>query len=202
VSASREFSRPVLLARVASEPYRQQISANAAERAALARRFDLVSLERLDAVVELVREGGQTILLHADFEAAFEQNCIVTLDPIAGALADRFVLRYGPPDAEPAAADMLDEDVAFEPITGETIDIGEAVAQEFSLVLPPFPRSPDAAVEGDTAPGAPSSDRSGSDRSGPDRSGSDRSGPDGSGPDGSGLFAGLSRLFDRGGGEK
>src|SRR5690349_478110 len=99
-----EFSRPVLLARIGTEPYRQQISANEAERAALARRFDLVSLDRLDAAVEIIRQSEQLLLLRADFEAAFEQSCIVTLDPIAGALAERFALLYGPPDAEEAAA--------------------------------------------------------------------------------------------------
>lgn len=146
-----EFSRPVLLARIGTEPYRQQISANEAERAALARRFDLVSLDRLEASVEIVRQGEQLLVLRADFEAAFEQNCIVTLDPIAGVLAERFTLLYGPPDAEETAASFVGDEVAFEPLTGDTIDIGEAVAQEFSLALPPFPRSPDAAVEGNVA---------------------------------------------------
>jgi uncharacterized metal-binding protein YceD (DUF177 family) len=42
-----------------------------------------------------------------------------------------------------------DDDPAFVPLSGETIDIGEAVAQEFSLSLPPFPRAADAAVEAD-----------------------------------------------------
>lgn len=146
MSAAPEFSRPVPLARVGVEPYRQRISATEAERAALARRFDLISLDRLDAVVELVREGERLILLRADFEAVFEQSCILTLDPIAGALAERFTLLYGPPDAEEVAAGIVDDEGAFEPLSVNTIDIGEAVAQEFSLALPPFPRSPDANV--------------------------------------------------------
>jgi len=55
-------------------------------------------------------------------------------------------LRYGSPEAEPDAP-AGDEDPAFEPLDGEAIDVGEAVAQEFSLALPPFPRAPDAVVE-------------------------------------------------------
>lgn len=142
-----EFSRPVPLARVGAEPFRQEISATIGERAALARRFDLVSLDRLDAVVELARQDEGKVLLRAQFETAFEQLCTVTLDPFSSVLVERFTLLYGPPDAEDAAAGMLADDVAFEPLCGDTIDIGEAVAQEFSLALPPFPRSPDAAVE-------------------------------------------------------
>lgn len=147
MSAAPEFSRGVKLARIGFEPYRQRIAADEAERAALARRFDLVSLERLDAVVELVRRGGGLILLRAEFEAAFEQSCTVTLAPIAGAIAEHFALLYGPPQAEAEAASLAGDEAAFELLTGDAIDIGEAVAQEFSLALPAFPRSPDLAPE-------------------------------------------------------
>ena len=41
------------------------------------------------------------------------------------------------------------DEVAFELLTGDAVDVGEAVAQEFSLALPVFPRSPDAAIEVD-----------------------------------------------------
>ncbi len=156
MSGTPEFSRRVKLARIGAEPYRQQISATDAERAALARRFDLVSLDRLEAAVELIPIGGErTILLRADFEAAFEQRCIVTLDPIAGVLAERFELLYGPPEAEETASSLVGEDVAFEPLVGDEIDIGEAVAQEFSLALPPFPRSPEIRVETETESESP-----------------------------------------------
>jgi uncharacterized metal-binding protein YceD (DUF177 family) len=142
-----EFSRPVRLGRIGFEPYRQEIAASEAERAALAERFDLVALDRLSAVVELVRRGPDTILLRADFAAEFSQNCVVTLEPVEGTVADRFSLLYGPPQREEALGATLEEDVAFEPLLGEEIDIGEAVAQEFSLALPPFPRLPDAEPE-------------------------------------------------------
>lgn len=151
MSGAPEFSRRVPLARIGAEPYRQRISASEDERAALARRFDLVSLDRLEADVELmprmIAGGEPTVLLRANFEAVFEQSCIVTLDPVAGVLAERFELLYGPPEAEETAPGLAGEDVAFEPLDGDAIDIGEAVAQEFSLALPPFPRSPDAPAD-------------------------------------------------------
>jgi uncharacterized metal-binding protein YceD (DUF177 family) len=140
-----EFTRLVSLARLGSEPFRQHITADPAERAALAERFDLVSLDRLEADVELARERMGTILLSAAFTAEFAQECIVTLDPVPDTVSERFQLRYGPPDAEemvPAG----DDDPAFEPLESESIDIGEAIAQEFSLALPPFPRAPDAEI--------------------------------------------------------
>ncbi len=146
MSAAPEFSRLVPLTRLGGESYRQEIAASESEREALARRFGLLSLDRLTAAVELTREPSGTILLTASFEAVFAQVCIVTLDPVAGSVAERFQLRYGRPEAEENAPSG-DDDPAFEPLTGEAIDIGEAVAQEFSLALPPFPRAPDAVIE-------------------------------------------------------
>ena len=177
MSGSPEFSRRVKLVRIGAEPYRQRISASEGERAALARRLELVSLDRLDAAVELIPRSGRTILLRADFEAAFEQRCVVTLDPIAGVLAERFELLFGPSEAEEMAAGLASEDVAFEPLDGDAIDIGEAVAQEFSLALPRFPRSPDIRVETEPDATAGSSSAPGN------------------------PFAGLLRLVDRDTGE-
>ena len=51
---------------------------------------------------------------------------------------------------KPREHNMLPVDIAetvFEPLTGELIDIGEAVAQEVSLALPQSPRLPDALLE-------------------------------------------------------
>jgi uncharacterized metal-binding protein YceD (DUF177 family) len=142
-----EFSRLIPLTRLGAEPFCQEIVATEAERAALARRLELVSLDHLSARVELVREGGGTILLRAEFAAAFAQTCIVTLDSVPGRLDERFALRYGPPEAEPADQAIGGDEPAFEPLTGDSIDIGEAVAQEFSLALPPFPRAEDAIID-------------------------------------------------------
>ncbi len=149
-ASAPEFSRPVAVARLGAEPYRQEIAADEAERRALAERFDLLTLDRLTATVELVRRGPDRILLRAAFDAGFVQRCVVTLDPVAGAVSERFDLLYGPPDAEAEAGGSAAEDPAFEPLAGGTIDIGEAVAQEFALSLPPFPRRADADIEAPT----------------------------------------------------
>src|SRR5262249_10899971 len=140
-----EFSRIVSVAQIGAEPFRQEIAATEAEREALARRFDLAALDRLVAEVELTPQSAGVILFCASFEAAFVQSCVVTLDPMEGAMAANFTLRYGPPEAETDRG--ADDEVAFEPLTGDVIDIGEAVAQEFSLALPGFPRSPGAVLE-------------------------------------------------------
>jgi uncharacterized metal-binding protein YceD (DUF177 family) len=146
VNHAPEFSRIVSLARLGTQTLRQEIAATADERVALARRFELVALDRLQARVELERQPGGIILMRGFVEAEFAQTCVVTLDPVASAVSADFMLRYGPPDAEPEDPGAEDEP-AFEPLSGDAIDIGEAVAQEFALALPPFPRTPETAVE-------------------------------------------------------
>ena len=139
-----EFSRVVPLARVGAAPFVQEIAATEEERAALALRFGLLGLGRLMARVVLERKPGDTILLTAEWEAEFTQECVVSLEPVSGTAAERFELRYGPPETE--GEDDADAP-AFEPLEGDAIDIGEAVAQEFSLSLPPFPHLPDAVLD-------------------------------------------------------
>jgi uncharacterized metal-binding protein YceD (DUF177 family) len=142
-----EFCRPVQIGRLGAEPFRQRIEASAEEREKLARRFDLVVLDRLVAEVELRRQSADVILLEARFEAAFAQCCAVTLEPVRGEVTDCFSLVYGPaPHGEEEIA-LSGEGPAFEVLDGEAIDIGEAVAQELSLALPAFPRHPDAVID-------------------------------------------------------
>ena len=147
MKATPEFSRIVPLARLGAEPFRRDIAATGAERDALARRFDLLALDRLCARVELARLGKDRFVLHAAFDAQFVQSCVVTLDPVPGAVSEEFTLFYGPPEAEEEAGGTVTDDVAFEPFTGNAIDLGEAVSQQFSLALPPFPRSPGATLD-------------------------------------------------------
>lgn len=142
-----EFSRLVALARLGREPLRAEIEASPEERRRLARRFGLVTLDRLAAVVTLTRESGGRVRLDASFEAEFAQDCVVSLEPVAGRVASGFALVYGPAEDAPAELDVEVEGPVFEPLDGETIDVAEAVAQELSLALPEFPRLPDAEIE-------------------------------------------------------
>jgi uncharacterized metal-binding protein YceD (DUF177 family) len=142
-----EFSRLVALAQLSTRPFRQRIEASAEEREKLSRRLDLISLDRLVAEVELRRQSLEVILLEAEYAANFEQCCAVTLEPVRGAVSDRFSLVYGPAPEEAREISLTAEEPAFEPLNGNSIDIGEAVAQELSLALPIFPRDPAAAID-------------------------------------------------------
>jgi uncharacterized metal-binding protein YceD (DUF177 family) len=142
-----EFSRPVRLQRLGTKPFRQRIEATAEERQKLSQRFDLMALCRLVAEVELRRQDAEIVVLEAQFEAEFERCCAATLEPVRGTVADRFSLVYGPAPEQQQEVILSAEEPAFEPLQGDIIDVGEAVAQELSLAIPAFLRDPDAAID-------------------------------------------------------
>jgi uncharacterized metal-binding protein YceD (DUF177 family) len=144
---STEFSRPVAVAGLA-KPTELRIRAEPAERAALARRFGLLAIDRLEAAVRLAPVAAG-IRLEASLSAAVVQECVVTLESVPAELDEDFAIVYGEAAAEDALLECgLGEDDDFEPLAGGEIDVGEAVAQQLSLALDPYPRAAGAALPG------------------------------------------------------
>ena len=137
-----EFARIVDVPRAVGRQSTHAIAANEQERAALAGRFALLSLDRLEAEVRLEGLERGFVRLTASLTAEVVQSCVVTLEPVPCRIADDFTVLYG---AAEAARDILLDGEAepVEPLEGGRIDIGEAVAQELSLALDPFPRAPE-----------------------------------------------------------
>ncbi|UAK25016.1 YceD family protein [Sphingomonas nostoxanthinifaciens] len=139
-----EFSRPFRIDTIGSEPHAVAIGAEPAERAALARRFDLLSIERLEATASLVR-ADDVVTATGAIVAAVTQACVASGAPVPATIEEPFTIRFapvGPSSIEEMelAADDLDV-MSYE---GSAIDLGEAVAQTLALALDPFPRAPDA----------------------------------------------------------
>ena len=111
----------------------------------MAQRFALLALDWLDAKVTLTPMAGFGRLA-ADFEADVVQACTITLEPVPSRLVESFTLTYGP--AEDEGEIVLDGDSeTVEPLDDGVIDIGEAVAQQLSLALDPFPRAPGVSID-------------------------------------------------------
>lgn len=146
-----ELSRPVVVDRLPPGESLHEISATAEERAALARRFSLLALDRLEARVRLTRLAGGLARLDAELAADVVQECVVTLAPVKSRVEDHFTLLYGAAQDEAAEISLSGEAELVEPLEGGLIDIGEAVAQQLSLAIDPFPRAPGAAEPGQGA---------------------------------------------------
>jgi uncharacterized metal-binding protein YceD (DUF177 family) len=122
------------------------IAAAAEERAAVARRFGLPGLDRLEAALAISR-NGEDVTVAGTLQADLVQACIASAAPVPAALVVPFDILFRPqPDAgSPDHEVELSErelDVVF--YDGEEIDVGEAVAETLSLNLDPYPRSPEA----------------------------------------------------------
>jgi uncharacterized metal-binding protein YceD (DUF177 family) len=145
---SAEFSRPLALDRISTTQHREAITATDKERAALAQRFDLVSLDTLTASFTLKRVRKDLVRVKGRVSADLVQACVVTLDPIPARIDERFEVDFLE-GAQPAVADLeLDAEAAEapEPTPDGWIDLGELAAEQLGLAMDPYPRKPDAEV--------------------------------------------------------
>jgi uncharacterized metal-binding protein YceD (DUF177 family) len=154
-----EFSRPIEAERIAGSASHVAIDAEPAERAALADRFGLVSLDRFHASFTLRRLGKDLIRVKGHISATLVQACVVTLEPIPAEIAEDLELDFSA-NADAPAPEIggeldLDAEAADgpEPILDGRIDLGEVAAEQLGLAIDPYPRKPEAEVPGEWAAG-------------------------------------------------
>jgi uncharacterized metal-binding protein YceD (DUF177 family) len=150
MSETPEFSRRIPLDRIGAKPHAHAIVASADECAALARRFGIPGIDSLTATVTLARvQAGRAVNLTARFRAAVVQACVVTLDPVPDVIEEDFAVAYEAAGEDTGEIDLDPDpdDASVEPLPPDAIDIGESVAQQVSLCLEPYPRSPRAALD-------------------------------------------------------
>lgn len=139
-----EFSRPVALARIPPEGRREALRATPAECAALALRFGIPAVNRFAAELLLRSEPGGGVSIEGRITADVVQDCVITLEPVVQKVADRVILRILGP-GEMASDDPESPDEIDAP--GGVADLGEAMAEQLSLALDPYPRAPGATLD-------------------------------------------------------
>ena len=130
--------------------------ADADERADLARRLGIVSVERAAATVTLQRVGGGIVHAIGFVRADVTQSCVVTLAPVPDHVEEEFEGWFG--DKTNAVsfvrarqereakkghieAEILEESIDPEPIVNGKVDVGELATQFLSLGLNPYPHA-------------------------------------------------------------
>jgi len=112
------------------------------ERAELADRLGLLSLDRLEAHAILARDGP-AVRATGRLKASLDQACIASGEPVPAHIDEPFDLRFAPePKASPDEEIELGEadlDTIFH--DGSTIDLGGAITDTLALALDPYPRS-------------------------------------------------------------
>lgn len=143
--SAAEFSRPVRLDTLGDGPRTVRFAAAPAERAALAERFGLVSIDRLELTAEVSREGA-VVLASGGISASVVQSCVATGEDLPATVDAPLALRFlpegdPPPDDE---IELSEADCDTLSYSGGAADLGEAAAETLLLALDPFPRRADA----------------------------------------------------------
>ena len=138
-----EFSRPFDRRGITAQPVR--LVASEAECAALAVRFAIPTVMRLEAALDVYAEG-EVIHARGRMQADIVQTCAVSGDDLPMRIDDVITLRfvhpraYQPDEEVELAEEELDE-IEYE---GTSFDLGEAVAQSLALAIDPFAVGPEA----------------------------------------------------------
>jgi uncharacterized metal-binding protein YceD (DUF177 family) len=140
-----EFSRPYRLDTLGDRPREVTAEADAAERVALAKRFGLISLDALSGSATLTKTAAG-IRAVGQINAAVQQACVATGEPVAAAIDAPFELLFVADDAlgDAEEVELSAQDCDVIAHDGQSVDLGEALAQTLALELDPFPRSPNA----------------------------------------------------------
>jgi uncharacterized metal-binding protein YceD (DUF177 family) len=143
---SAEFARPQRVDTIGDDARTIEIDADAQERAALAKRFDLIAIERLTGKFTIRRDAAG-IVAEGRVAAAVTQACSITGDPLPATVDEPVALQFVPGDeSEQDEVELGDNDIDVIPYDGGTIDLGEVAAETMALALDPFPRGPNAEV--------------------------------------------------------
>jgi uncharacterized metal-binding protein YceD (DUF177 family) len=139
-----EFSREIRAHDIGGHTRQQMIEADEGERAALARRFGLLTLDRLTAALELRREAAG-IRVTGQVHGSGDQACVATGEPLPFLITEPIALLLTEAAPEGDEIELADTDLDTEPLYGDIVDMGEIAAQAFALGLDPYPRSAKAA---------------------------------------------------------
>ncbi len=110
---------------------------------ALAARLDLPAIARLEGQFHLQPVPGGIVLATLDLIAELTRISVVSLEPFPASVRESAQLRFVPAEAE-EADDLVDPEAPDDiPYTGDTLDLGAALAEQLALALDPYPRRPD-----------------------------------------------------------
>lgn len=136
---SVEFTRIVPLGDI-GEPVERRIDANAAERAAVARRFDLRALDALSGrFIVAAAPGGVRVTGAVTARAA--QACVISGEDVPAVIGEPVDLMFLGAADSAGEVELAAGDCDVLPVEGRGIDLGEIAAQTLGLALDPYPRA-------------------------------------------------------------
>ena len=136
---------PVRIDEVPEGGLHLNLVADAAVRAHLQDLAGLHALPRLEAGVDLTREGN-ALRARGHVSATVGQTCVVTLEPLENQVAEDFDVLFSPAsdDAAGETTTQHDGEEPPEALVDGVADIGPVAAEFFLLGIDRYPRKPGA----------------------------------------------------------
>ena len=143
--SANEFSHIVKLIDIGAGVSSIKLAADAPARSGLMARFDLAALDMLKAELSLSR-SAKGVLAQGSFRATLAQYCVATGDPVPVMLDEPVNIRFvtEPTNGVNVEIELDADDCDSMFHNGQSIDLGEAVAQSLGLALNPYPRRANA----------------------------------------------------------
>lgn len=144
-----ELSRTIKVRPLPADPV--VVEANESERTALAARFGIPSVDALRAEVSL-EEDGKAVLARGSLTANIVQNCAISGDEFDVDIDEPVLLRFveeGAIDPALSEDDVIEIELSPEDCdeieySGDSFNLGEAVAQTLGLAIDPYAEGPAA----------------------------------------------------------
>ncbi len=140
-----ELSRPIALSKIRAKHLTVVVQATPEECAAVAVRMDLPAIQSLECRFELTQaDDGDSVLAEGHLLADVTQTCVTSAEDFAARVEEAFTIRFVPAGTERDDPDPgLPDEIPYE---ADTIDLGEATAEQLGLALDPWPRIEGASV--------------------------------------------------------
>ncbi len=135
-----EFSRIISLTDIGRAQTDKNYTASAAELSALAKRFNILSIDffNLSVTVTFINEGEYKVL--GKFTAGIKDKSTISLEPVCYEVSDSFETvfsRHVKEDDESFDIEAPDTEL----LIGNEIDVGKIAAEYLALSLDPFPHN-------------------------------------------------------------
>ena len=150
MSESLPLSHSYNLARLGNAGDEVRFAADDTQRAALAKWAGVLSVEKLEVLVQIKKLAPNRFGLTFELAAEVTQACVVTLEPVPGRIQHSFSRelvftgpsrhRPGQPQKPAESEAVVDLEEGPEEITSLHLDLAGPVLEEFVLSLDPYPR--------------------------------------------------------------
>ncbi len=145
----------VNVARLPQKGMPVRIEANGEQRRLLAEEHGLLDVGAFHADLTVSKWKRNGVSVTGRVEAAIEQACVVTLEPVAARISEEIAQVYLPEDSRlgrlgfhQAGEILLDAEGPDGPETfsGDSIDVGALAEEFFALAIDPYPRKEGASI--------------------------------------------------------